>query len=229
MMPAHSSGAQLRVRVPVGQADRRKLPARWRIRRTRRRRPSRCSATPGTGSPGRARRTGTTRRCGAARRRRPGPRPRTRRTAGPRSTTSPTTSWPGITPRRCDRQVPLGDVQVGAAHPGRDHPYQQFVGGRIGHDGADQLERPGRHRTRPGDRPCPRVARHDARIHAIGALPGGLVVGVGRWRWRLLAHGLRAERVPAATPNGGIRIPCPADRHWATAWTLTTPRIVPEW
>ena len=67
---------------------------------------------------------------------------------GPVATTSPTTSWPGV-PGQADRQVPLGDVQVGAAHPACPNGDQQFRRLRVGHRRVDPFQRVGVHRTGP--------------------------------------------------------------------------------
>ena len=101
---ADDARAQQRGQFGIGvarrAADARKRLEPWRIRHILRRRPSPCSATAGRGSPGRRRSTDIARRCGAARRSRRGPPPRTPHpdpSAEPSSTTSPTTSCPGVT------------------------------------------------------------------------------------------------------------------------------------
>ena len=63
--------------------------------------------------------------------------------SAPTSTTSPTTSWPGVTRSPMDREITLGDVQVGTAHTACPHGHQEFRAARPGNRPGDLLQRSG--------------------------------------------------------------------------------------
>ena len=173
MMPAHSSGASLLVGVAVGQrvgvAPRRPR----RTRRSRRRRPSRCSAAPGRGSRARAGRSGRCRRCGAARR--SPTRSPTAEAGGARAraaSTTPTTSWPGHDARPVRRQVALGHVQVGAAHPAGRDPDPELARPGFGH-AAGRRRRSGRSAIGPGRSTTQARISWSSFVIAVSARRGG--------------------------------------------------------
>ena len=169
---ADDAGAEQRGRVHIVEGVGQRVRVRARrpppTRRTRRRHPTRCTATPDRGSPGPSGTTGTARTYGAATRCRRDRLAGSARTPRPPRRPYRRLRGPGTTPCMLRRELADREVQVGAAHPARRRRARGSRGARVRVSGA-RPARAGRRRS-PWARRRPRPSHHRLGILRVDAL-----------------------------------------------------------